>query len=71
MQCYTSDLNSYNKGAVTMFLRGLRANPTPGACSNLDALFVDVSLRFTARNFRVRRIFKVAASRNFETYGGS
>ena len=24
----TSDLNSSNKGAVTMFLRGLRANPT-------------------------------------------
>jgi len=28
LKCYTSDLNSYNKGAATMFLRGLRANPT-------------------------------------------
>ena len=27
MKCYTRNLNSYNKGAATMFLRGLRANP--------------------------------------------
>ena len=28
LKCYNKNLNSYNKGAVTMFLRGLRANPT-------------------------------------------
>ena len=28
MKRYTRNLNSYNKGAATMFLRGLRANPT-------------------------------------------
>ena len=39
LKCYTSDLNSYNKGAVTMFSRGLGANPTP--LTFLSAAFHD------------------------------
>jgi len=38
----------------------------PTGASGVFALFVDISLRFTARDYRVE-FLKIAASRNFET----
>ena len=69
MKCYTRNLNSYNKGAATMFLRGLRANPTNITNEKFYALYLEKILfcadpLFLTDNclFQGMLFFKVAPS---------